>query len=127
LYANAGHLTAPRVVGIAADITSADCPSIIAQALESNFEGHIDIFVNNAALIRAAPVGEIEATMVQSMLFANVQQPLMIVNELVKRKMFRKNSRIVSISSDAARTALNLLPAGLVLSFLCFCKILHEY
>lgn len=80
LYANAANATVPRVVGIAADITSADCSTIIARSLELHFDGHLDIFVNNAALIQSAQTGQMESAVVQAMLFANVQQPMMIVN-----------------------------------------------
>lgn len=102
LFAEVPGLKKPKVVGIAADITTAECADKIAKALEKHFQGHVDILVNNAALIKSVKLGEMDAEVVQAMLFANVQTPLMIVNELVKKKMFRKDSRIVNISSDSA-------------------------
>ncbi|GAB7355940.1 hypothetical protein MBLNU459_g6577t1 [Dothideomycetes sp. NU459] len=110
MFSDAKNLTTPKIVGVTADITSADCPDIIAKALEIHFDGHVDIFVNNAALIQSQMIGEMDAATVQGMLFANVQQPMMMVNELVKRRMFRPNSRIVSISSDTARMAVPIRP-----------------
>lgn len=66
--------------------------------------------VNNAAHPIRAKIGEIEPHMVSEVMAANVQTPMMIVNEFVKRKMFRTNSRIVNIGSDSARASIPGLP-----------------
>jgi len=105
-----GHTSPPKVVGVAANITQTDCAQKIVQALEQNFDGHVDILVNNAAHPIRAKIGEIEPQMVTDVMMANVQTPTMIVNELVKKKMFRTSSRIVNIGSDSARASIPGLP-----------------
>lgn len=60
----------------------------------------------NAAVVLLAAPGEADIATVQDMLLANVQTPYLVVDQLVKKKMFRQNSRIVSISSDVARTTI---------------------
>ena len=99
----ASSLPKPKVSGVAANIASDDCPETIVKALEANFGGHIDILVNNAVLASRVPIGSMESKKVQEELFANVQTPIMLLDELVKRKMFRPSSRIVNISSDTSR------------------------
>ncbi|THV98686.1 NAD(P)-binding protein [Aureobasidium pullulans] len=105
-----GHTSPPKVVGVAANITQTDCAQKIVQALEKNFDGHVDILVNNAAHPIRAKIGEIEPQMVTDVMMANVQTPTMIVNEFVKKKMFRTSSRIVNIGSDSARASIPGLP-----------------
>ncbi|KAH0345744.1 NAD(P)-binding protein, partial [Aureobasidium melanogenum] len=104
------HASPPEVTGIVANIKDADCAQKIVQALEQKFDGHVDILVNNAAHPIRAKIGEIEPHMVSEVMAANVQTPMMIVNEFVKRKMFRTNSRIVNIGSDSARASIPGLP-----------------
>lgn len=105
-----GRTSPPKVVGVAANITQTDCAQKIVQALEKNFDGHVDILVNNAAHPIRAKIGEIEPQMVTDVMMANVQTPTMIVNEFVKKKMFRTSSRIVNIGSDSARASIPGLP-----------------
>jgi 3-oxoacyl-[acyl-carrier protein] reductase len=90
-----------------ADITLPDCPALIADTLEKEFEGKLDILVNNAAVTGGTQLGSTDPGKVQNMLFANVHTPLMIVDELVKRKLFRHFSRIINVSSDRARFTSN--------------------
>lgn len=93
----------PRIFGVAANITSPDCPEILVKALETDLGGHVDILVNNAVHARQCTIGSMEGKKVQEELFANIQTPIMVLDELVKRKMFRANSRIVNISTDICR------------------------
>jgi len=97
----------PKVYGLVADITVPNCPSLIADALTEEFGGKLDILINNAAVTGGTQVGSTDPEKVQNMLFSNVQTPLMIVDELVKRKLFRPCSRIINISSDRARFTSN--------------------
>lgn len=94
---------APKVVGVVANIISSDCVAAIVEGLERNFGGKLDILVNNAAVMEIQPVGSITIDHCQRMLLGNIQTPVMLVEALVNKEMFRPNSRIVNISSDGAR------------------------
>lgn len=63
----------------------------------------MDIFINNAADSSAGVLGELSVEEVSRSLVGNVQTPVLIVEELVRRKMFRTNSRIIYVSSARAR------------------------
>jgi 3-oxoacyl-[acyl-carrier protein] reductase len=100
-------LLKPRILGLSANITLPDCSSAIADGLHRSFDGKVDILINNAAVTGGTKVGNTTSEKIQKMLFANLQTPMMLVDELVKRKMFRPESRIINISSDRARTTSN--------------------
>ncbi|KAH0283913.1 NAD(P)-binding protein [Aureobasidium namibiae CBS 147.97] len=104
------HPSPPKVTGVAANITDPECAQKIVHALEQKFGGHVDILVNNAAHPILVKIGELEPQMVSEVMAANIQTPMMIVNDLVKKKMFRTGSRIVNIGSDAARASIPGLP-----------------
>jgi 3-oxoacyl-[acyl-carrier protein] reductase len=93
----------PRVEGVVADIFLPTCAADIASALEQKFESRVDIFINNAAAISAGDLGSLKVEDVESSLRGNIQTPVLIVEELVRRKMFQTNSRIIYISSVRSR------------------------
>ncbi|TKA65239.1 hypothetical protein B0A49_07958 [Cryomyces minteri] len=104
LYNNGSHgPKGPKVTGIAANLLSPSSSTDIAAALEKEFDGHVDILVNNAAHIEGKVIGEMTPEYVHKMLLGNIEAPVLLVNELVKRNMFRPNSRIVNISADRVR------------------------
>lgn len=92
-----------KIKGIVADIFSPDCATTITNSLKEHFDGHLDIFVNNAADSRDGELGSLTDAEIQHSLTANIATPVLIVEELVKRQMFRENSRIVYISSVRSR------------------------
>ncbi|KAF1980722.1 NAD(P)-binding protein [Aulographum hederae CBS 113979] len=92
-----------KVVGIAADIFTPDCHQTITNALEQHFSSRVDIFVNNAADPRPGTLGELTPEEIQQSMVANIQTPVLIVDEFVKRKMFQPDSRIIYISSIRSR------------------------
>ncbi|KEY71298.1 hypothetical protein S7711_05890 [Stachybotrys chartarum IBT 7711] len=92
-----------RIQGLVADIFSASCATIIADKIGSAFGGRVDIFVNCAADPMPGTIGEMGTDEVQRSLLGNVQTPVMIVEELVRRRYFQPDSRIVYISSIRAR------------------------
>ena len=102
LYKDSAYSPA-KVYGIVADNTSPTCYLDIAKAIEQNLEGHVDIYINNAAPRMMAGVGSLDTEHIQKFCHANIQTPALTVDELVKRKMFRKDSRIVLISSARGR------------------------
>ncbi|RDW64987.1 hypothetical protein BP6252_10638 [Coleophoma cylindrospora] len=100
----AGHLPrTSKTIGITANILSATCAPTIADALAGHFASRVDIFVNNAADSRPGTLGELTPEEIQESLISNVQTPVLIVDELVKRRMFQPESRIIYISSIRSR------------------------
>ena len=94
----------PRIVGMVANVTSPDdCAADIASNVKQHFGGHLDIYVNNAAFTGLSKIGELQAEHVSHYCLGNIQTPTLVVDELVKRRMFRKESRIVLISSDRSK------------------------
>lgn len=91
--------TLPIVVGLVADIYQRDCARNIAEALNENFENRVDIVLLNAAAAYTTFVGQLDEKEVAASLFANVQTNAFIVDELVQRKLFQPDSRIIFVSS----------------------------
>lgn len=89
---------APKIVGIAADIFSPDSHITIANAVEQHF-GHLNVIVLNAGAPGGGRIGSLEVDKIQHSCLGGIQAPAMTIDELVKRKLFRKDSRIVYISS----------------------------
>jgi NAD(P)-dependent dehydrogenase (short-subunit alcohol dehydrogenase family) len=103
LYENSKSQRASKIIGISANIFLPTCAQTIAEALVQHFDGRVDIFVNNAADSRPGTIGELTTDEIQESLTSNIQTPVLIVDELVKRKMFQPNSRIIYISSIRSR------------------------
>jgi 3-oxoacyl-[acyl-carrier protein] reductase len=97
------HPHTPKILGIDANILSPTCAHTIATSLSENFSSRIDIFINNAADSGTGTLGELSVQEIQDSLISNIQTPVLIVDELVKRKMFQRDSRIVYISSVRSR------------------------
>lgn len=93
----------PEIRSVVADVSSTTCPQAVADAIEKHFNGHLDIYVNNAAPRTMAGIGALTAEHIEKFCLANIQTPALVVDEFVKRKMFRKESRIVFISSSRGR------------------------
>jgi len=93
----------PKIIGISASILSPTCALTIASTLETHFNSKLDIFINNASDSRPGILGELSVQEIQESLISNIQTPVLIVDELVKRKMFQPESRIVYISSVRSR------------------------
>jgi len=89
--------------GIVADVFSPDCAKAIADALQEHFDGQVDIFVNSAGDPMPGVIGEMGTDEIQRSLLGSVQTPVLIVEELVRRKYFQPNSRIIYISSVRSR------------------------
>jgi NAD(P)-dependent dehydrogenase (short-subunit alcohol dehydrogenase family) len=95
--------SAPEIIGISADIFSPTCATTISSALAEHFPSRIDIFINNAADSGTGILGELTVEEIQHSLIGNIQTPVLIVDELVKKQMFQKESRIIYISSVRSR------------------------
>lgn len=97
------HTRNSTLRGISADIFSHDCAQLIGDALAHHFSGRVDIFVNNAAYSGVGTIGELTVDEIQQSMIGNIQTPVLIVEELVKRQMFQPNGRIIYISSIRSR------------------------
>jgi 3-oxoacyl-[acyl-carrier protein] reductase len=102
-YKDEPNLQTVKIHGVVADIFSLDCSTAIVNALAEHFSSRVDIFVNNAADSRDGRLGQLSLDEIQQSLVANIQTPVLIVEELVKTKMFQPNSRIIYISSIRSR------------------------
>ncbi|WZH46961.1 uncharacterized protein QYS62_008089 [Fusarium acuminatum] len=92
-----------KIKGIVADIFSSDCAKTIADAVGELFNGKVDIFVNCAGDPMPGAIGNMGTEEIQRSLLGNIQTPVLIVEELVQRKYFQPNSRIIYISSIRSR------------------------
>lgn len=97
------NVDTPIVAGVLADIFSPTCAPDIASALQASFGPQVDIFINNAADPTSGVLGELSVEEVSRSLLGNVQTPVLIVDEFVRRRFFRTNSRIVYVSSIRSR------------------------
>ncbi|KPA35888.1 3-oxoacyl- acyl-carrier-protein reductase [Fusarium langsethiae] len=91
------------IKGIIADVFSDHCAKTIADALRDVFNGRVDIFVNSAGDPMPGTIGDMGTDEIQRSLLGNVQTPILIVEELVRRRYFQPNSRIIYISSVRSR------------------------
>ena len=96
-------LEPPKIRGIPADIFSPTCPQSIATTIAEEFSSRVDIFINNATDARPGVLGELTTEEIQQSMIANIQTPILIVEEFVKHKYFQPNSRIIYISSIRSR------------------------
>ncbi|CEI62424.1 hypothetical protein FVEN_g4966 [Fusarium venenatum] len=92
-----------KIRGIISDVFSDRCAKTIADALRDDFNGRVDIFVNSAGDPMPGTIGSMGTDEIQRSLLGNIQTPVLIVEELVRRKYFQPNSRIIYISSIRSR------------------------
>ncbi|KAG9257156.1 uncharacterized protein F5Z01DRAFT_617597 [Emericellopsis atlantica] len=92
-----------QIKGLVADIFSDDCASVIADELSNAFNGRVDIFVNSACDPMPGVIGAMGPDEVRHSLLGNIQTPVMIVEELVRRRLFQPDSRIIYVSSIRSR------------------------
>ncbi|KAF6839434.1 3-oxoacyl-(acyl-carrier-protein) reductase [Colletotrichum plurivorum] len=92
-----------KIRGLIADIFSQDCATTIVNEIKDSFNGKVDIFINSACDPMPYPIGETGPAEIQRSLLGNIQTPVLIVEELVRRKYFQPESRIIYISSIRSR------------------------
>ena len=102
LYKNSSS-ACPKVVGMVADIQNLLHPKGVANKVVAEFEGHLDVYVNNAGVASAEKIGSLQHYDISKYLTGNIHWPVALVEEFVNRKLFRPSSRIVYISSVRAR------------------------
>ncbi|KAF4461576.1 short-chain dehydrogenase reductase sdr [Fusarium albosuccineum] len=86
---------------VRADSGSADGPRMVVEATRSAFGGHIDILVNNAAIVCIKPLTEVTNEDFENSMNANVRGPLLFTKAVLPH--LRKGGRIINISSVVAR------------------------
>ncbi|KAF2188300.1 NAD(P)-binding protein [Zopfia rhizophila CBS 207.26] len=94
---------APRLHGVVADITSAASISQVILALGNEFDGKLDILVLNAVYNCRPRIGSISEQDISKALMGNLHWPIALMENFVRQKSFRENSRVVVISSDRVR------------------------
>jgi 3-oxoacyl-[acyl-carrier protein] reductase len=103
IYKAAGKPYKSKIIGLAADIFAPNCAQIICSAITEHFDSQVNIFINNACDPVAKAIGEMTVEDIQRSLVANIQNPVLIVDEFTKRRFFRQESRIIYISSVRSR------------------------
>ncbi|CVL07391.1 related to 3-oxoacyl-[acyl-carrier-protein] reductase [Fusarium mangiferae] len=89
----------PKVAHEIVSLEDLNAHTKLADAVKREFSGQVDIYVNNAGITDRTFPGELEAKTLDKLLTCNIRTPALIVDELVKRRNFRKDSRIIFISS----------------------------
>ncbi|KAF2717548.1 NAD(P)-binding protein [Polychaeton citri CBS 116435] len=89
-----------EAIHVQCDLTSTEAPSKIVEAAVGVF-GHVDILVNNAAMISGSKVEEITAEHFDEVFHLNVRAPLLMVQAVLPH--LHRPGRIVNISSVGAR------------------------
>lgn len=94
----------PILHGVAADITSIASVSTLLSHLESAFQGaKLDILVLSAVYNVRPKLGSASDADIENSLTANIQWPIVLVENLVRRQLFNQNARVVVLSSDRVR------------------------
>jgi 3-oxoacyl-[acyl-carrier protein] reductase len=92
-----------KIIGVNISIQDPKCAETIADILDREYDSRVDIFINNAADPNPGVIGELPVEGIQKSLVGNIQTPVLIVEELVKRRVFKPDSRIIYISSIRSR------------------------
>jgi 3-oxoacyl-[acyl-carrier protein] reductase len=88
--------TRPKLSHQAVSLDDPEAHVTIADAVQRDFDGQIDIFINNAAITDRTFPGELDPETLDRLLRCNTA---LVTDELVKRRYFRRESRIIFISS----------------------------
>ncbi|KAK1468303.1 3-oxoacyl-(acyl-carrier-protein) reductase [Colletotrichum melonis] len=102
---HSSQFDAPRVTGLVANLLSPDLAETIANKVQDEFDGKLNIIINNATHFEARPVRQLDAEFIQRVLLGNVQSLALTMDVLLRRDYIQPESRVVNISSDWARTA----------------------
>lgn len=90
----------PRIRTFVADVAAPDAPAgIVAAALEAY--GRIDALVNNAAITRPAPLGEIDRKVAEEQLATNLLAPVFLTQHALPH--LGAGAAIVNITSNPPR------------------------
>jgi 3-oxoacyl-[acyl-carrier protein] reductase len=98
--AHAHNPDCPKLEGIVADITSLASIGAILSSLKYS---KIHILILNASFDTRPRIGQASDSDIENSLVGNLHWPIVLVENLVRQKLFNNNSRIVTISSDQVR------------------------
>ena len=94
---------------VGADLAAPDGPHRLAAEVRKIVRGRLDILVANAGIANAAPIEDHTVAEFDRLFAVNVRAPFFLVQQLLP--VLGKDSRIVLLSSLAARTAVGTLSA----------------
>lgn len=99
---NSQHVV-PRIIGVPADILSADSPARLVDCVEEHFKGKLDILVNNACYDEMRTMGSLDDEYLHRVLHGNIHNPTMLMDLLYRRGYIMPHSRIINVSSVSGR------------------------
>lgn len=91
--------SAPKIIFAAISLADPEAHQKLADVIQQDFDGHVDIYINNAATTDRTYPGELEPETLRKLLLWNIETPAMMIDTLVRRRLFRHGSRIIFISS----------------------------
>ncbi|KAJ4358007.1 uncharacterized protein N0V89_002585 [Didymosphaeria variabile] len=109
LYSSSSVTTlVPKFIGLQFHIALPDSSGAVAnilEALTTHFSSKIDIVIFNAAVMTLAKMGEgsVREDVVDLALAGNVRFPVMLVEHLLRENVFRKQGRVIAVSSEGVR------------------------
>jgi 3-oxoacyl-[acyl-carrier protein] reductase len=92
-----------EAISIQSDLKTLEAPKQIVDATVQAFGPHIDILVNNAAVISGKRIAEITPGDFDELFYTNARAPLFMVQAVLPN--LRRPGRIINISSVGARSA----------------------
>jgi 3-oxoacyl-[acyl-carrier protein] reductase len=95
--------TGSDAIDVQCDLKSLDAPKQIVDATLKAFGSHIDILVNNAAVISDKRIADIKPDDFDELFYTNARAPLFMVQAVLPH--LRRPGRIINISSVGARSA----------------------
>jgi NADP-dependent 3-hydroxy acid dehydrogenase YdfG len=91
-----------RAIGYCADVRDDDSMREVVNIALREF-GHVDILVNNAAVMYLAPMADVEVDDWHEMVDVNIKAPLTLIGAVLPGMLARRSGHIVNISSISAR------------------------
>jgi 3-oxoacyl-[acyl-carrier protein] reductase len=95
--------TCPKLQGVDADITTLASIGAVLSSIKSDFGNKVDILVLNASFNTRPKLGQASEADIDNSLVGNLHWPIVLIENIVRQKIFNDNSRIVIMSSDRVR------------------------
>lgn len=102
--ASESNATCPSFKGVVADITKLNSVGTILTGIEPAFPSKkIDMLILNASVNTRPKLGQASDVDIENSLVGNLQWPIVLMENLVRERVFNANSRVVVMSSDRVR------------------------
>jgi 3-oxoacyl-[acyl-carrier protein] reductase len=88
---------------VSADITTLASIGAVLSSVKSAFGNKIDILILNASFNTRPKLGQASEADIDNSLVGNLHWPIMLIENIVRQKIFNDNSRMVIMSSDRVR------------------------